>query len=138
MRSYIVTDEYSFGDMIAAREMPPEYEELRSLLNRVKENSDIEYLYAIYFENVNDVHSLTYAINTKTSEELASGGQYTYLGTPCEEGSFEVDTIKILQKAVKSGQVESGVLQGYSEGYGHMLNGYKVIFDSEGTAVGLL
>lgn len=136
--AYIITDEYSFGDMIAAREMPPEYEEMRSLLNRVKENSDIEYLYAIYFDNINDVHSLTYAINTKTSEELANGGQYTYLDTPCEEGSFELDTIRILQKAVKRGQKESGVLQGYSEGYGHMLNGYKVIFDSEGNAVGLL
>ena len=33
---------------------------------------------------------------------------------------------------------DSGVLEGYSEGYGHMFNGYKVIFDSNGEAVGLL
>ena len=136
--AYIITDEYNFGDMIAAREMPEAYEEMRSLLNKVKENSDIEYLYAIYFDNINDVHSLTYAINTKTSEELANGGTYTYLGTPCEEGSFEVVTIQTLREAVRNSQTESGVLEGHSDEYGDMLNGYKVIFDSNGNAVGLL
>ena len=136
--AYIITDEYKFGDMIAARDMPEDYEKMRSLLNNVKENSDIEYLYAIYFENINDINTLTYAINTKTSEELANGGKFTYLGTPCEEGSFEVDTIKTLREAVRSSQKESAVLQGHSEEYGHMLNGYKVIFDSDGNPVGLL
>ena len=136
--AYIITEEYSFGDMIAAREMPEDYEKMRSLLNNVKEHSDIEYLYAIYFDDINDVNSLTYAINTKTSEEMANGGKYTYLGTPCEEGSFEIDTIQTLRNAVRSSQKESGVLDGHSEEYGHMLNGYKVIFDSNGDPVGLL
>lgn len=136
--AYIITEEYSFGDMIAARDMPEDYETMRSLLNKVKEHSDIEYLYAIYFDDINDVNSLTYAINTKTSEEMANGGKYTYLGTPCEEGSFEIDTIQTLRNAVRSSQKESGVLDGHSEEYGHMLNGYKVIFDSDGNPVGLL
>ena len=136
--AYIITEEYSFGDMIAAREMPEDYEKMRSLLNNVKEHSDIEYLYAIYFDDINDVNSLTYAINTKTSEEMANGGKYTYLGTPCEEGSFEIDTIQTLRNAVRSSQKESGVLDGHSDEYGHMLNGYKVIFDSNGNPVGLL
>ena len=136
--AYIITDEYKFGDMIAAREMPEDYETMRSLLNKVKENSDIEYLYAIYFDNINDINSLTYAINTKTSEEIANGGTYTYLGTPCEEGSFEVETMQTLREAVRNSQTESGVLRGHSKEYGYMLNGYKVIFDSNGDAVGLL
>ena len=136
--AYAEAGDYSFGDMIAAREMPDGYEDMREGLNRVKENSDIEYLYAVYFDNIDDIHSLTYAINAKTSEEMQNGGSYTYLGTPCEEGSFEEETLLILQEAVKTGKTDSGVLSGYSEGYGHMLNGYKVIFDSEGDPVGLL
>ena len=40
--AYSITEDYSFGDMIAAREMPDEYEEMRSALNHVKENSDID------------------------------------------------------------------------------------------------
>ena len=136
--AYTVASDYSFGDMIAKREMPKEYEEMRSGLNHVKESSNIDYLYAVYFDNINDIHSLTYAINTKTAEELSNGGTYTYMGKPCEEGSFEEDTLLILQDAVKSKKTESGVLEGNSEGYGHMFNGYKVIFDSAGNSVGLI
>lgn len=136
--AYTVIDEYSFGDMITAREMPDAYEEMRKGLNHVKESSDIDYLYAVYFDDINDTSSLTYAINAKTENELNDGGTYTYLGTPCEEGSFEEDTLLILQDAVKSRKTESGVMQGYSKGYGHMFNGYKVIFNSAGEAVGLI
>ncbi|MBR3340367.1 MAG: HD domain-containing protein [Clostridiales bacterium] len=136
--AYTVTSDHAFGDMIAAREMPDEYETMREDLNTIKENSEIEYLYAIYFDDINDIHSLTYAINTKTSEELANGGKYTYLGTICEPGSFEDDTIRILQDAVRSGKTDSAFLDGYSDEYGHMLNGYKVIFDSDGNPAGLL
>ena len=136
--AYSITREYSFGDMIAARDMPEEYEEMRTGLNHVKESSDIDYLYAVYFEDLNDINSLTYAINTKTSQELEKGGSYTYLGTPCEKGSFTEDTLLTLQDAVKNKMLVSGVMDGYSEGYGHMFNGYKVIFDSDDNAVGLL
>ena len=136
--AYTVADEYSFGDMITAREMPDAYEEMRAGLNHVKESSDIDYLYAVYFDDVNDISSLIYAINAKTAEELNNGGTYTYLGTPCEEGSFEEDTLSILQDAVMTKKTDSDVMEGYSEGYGHMFNGYKVIFNSAGEAAGLI
>lgn len=83
--SYRASVQYSFGDMIADREMPPEYEVLREELNQIKESSDIEYLYAIYFENIDDLHSLHYAINAKTQKELSSGKPlseiYSYMET---------------------------------------------------------
>ena len=140
--AYEATDEYSFGDMIAERDMPDEYEEMRSELNKVKDCSDIEYLYAIYFEDINDIHSLHYAINAKTQEELASGKPlseiYSYMGKPCEDGAFEDDTRKTFQNAVMSGERSSMTLKGYSDEYGNMLNGYRVIYDSDDNAVGLL
>ncbi len=140
--AYRSTVDYSFGDMIKDREMPEDYEELRSELNKVKDSSDIEYLYAIYFEDVEDIHSLHYAINAKSQEELSSGKPlseiYSYMGRPCEEGGFEDDTLLILQKAVKERSKESGTLEGYSSEYGHMLNGYRVIYDSNDEAVGLI
>ena len=136
--AYTVSNEYSFGDMITDREMPDAYEQMRADLNHVKESSDIDYLYAVYFEDINDIHSLTYAINTKTAKELEDGGTYTYLGTPCEDGSFEDETLITLQEAVLTKKRDSGVTEGYSEGYGHMFNGYKVIYNSNDEAVGLL
>ena len=140
--AYRASMKYEFGDMIADRDMPEAYEQLRSELNTVKDSSDISYLYAIYFENPEDMHSLHYAINAKTQEELSSGKPlseiYTYMGKPCEEGAFHDDTLQILWNAVRSSKRDIGTLEGDSEGYGHMLNGYRVIFDSKDTPVGLL
>ncbi len=136
--AYKITEDYKFGDMIRNREMPDEYEQMRKGLNRVKDCSDIEYLYAIYFNDINDVHSLTYAINAKSQKEMENGGKYTYLGTPCEAEGFQIDSLTIFQKAVREGQKESNLIVGNSKEYGRMLNAYRVIFDSEGNAVGLL
>ena len=140
--AYRSSEKYAFGDMIASREMPEGYEEFRSELNEIKDSSRIEYLYAIYFEDIDDIHSLHYAINAKTKAELSTGAPlseiYSYMGRPCEEGSFEDDTLITLQQAVRSGMRESGTLDGYSSEYGHMLNGYRVVFDSEDRPAGLI
>ena len=144
--AYREASEYAFGDMILDRDMPEAYEKLRSELNKIKDSSNIEYLYAIYFDDVDDIHSLHYAINAKTEEEIKTGldsGKtlseiYTNMGTPCEEGSFEDDTLMLLQEAVKTGRKTSGALAGYSDVYGHMLNGYRVVFDSKGDPAGLI
>ena len=140
--AYRVTVRYSFGDMIADRSMPDDYEEMRRELNAVKDGARIEYLYAIYFDDIGDIHSLHYAINAKNHEELMSGRPlseiYTYMGRPVEEGGFEDDTLLTLQQAILSKNRESGLLDGYSDEYGHMLNGYRVIYDSNDNAVGLI
>jgi len=140
--SYRSCVDYSFGDMIKERDMPDDYEKFRSELNTVKDSSDIEYLYAVYFDDINDIHSLHYAINAKSQEELSSGKPlseiYSYMGKTCEEGAFEDDTLMLLRDAVKNKECESKTLEGYSDDYGHMLNGYRVVFDSDDNAVGLI
>ena len=144
--AYAEAEEYGFGDMIANRVMPEGYEKLRAKLNSIKDNSKIEYLYAIYFEDPDDIHSLCYAINAKTKAELLEGKKagktfseiYTYMGTPVEKGGFADDTLLTLQKAIKDKKTDSGTLEGYSDVYGHMLNGYHVVFDNQGNAAGLV
>ena len=136
--AYRAAVENAFGDMIAERQMPEGYEDFRRDLNEIKDSSGIEYLYAIYFEDLEDLHSLHYAINAKSQKELEAGASLTYLGTPCEHGAFADDTLLTLQQAVQSGKRDSGTLEGWSEEYGHMLNGYRVIYDSEDNPVGLL
>ena len=140
--AYRASDAYSFGDMIADRDMPEGYEELRTRLNAVKDGSEIEYLYAIYFEDINDLHSLHYAINAKSQEDLLSGQSlsemYSYMGRPATEGEFQNDALLTFQNAVKTRSRESGILEGYSDIYGHVLNGHRVIYDSRDNAVGLI
>ena len=140
--AYRATVAYDFGEMIANRDMPEGYETLRLELNQIKDSSRIEYLYAIYFDDIDDIHSLHYAINAKTQAELSTGAPlteiYTYMGRPCEAGGFEDDTLETLHQAVVDEKRENGTLEGYSDEYGHMLNGYRVIFDSQGRPVGLI
>ena len=136
--AYSASVKYSFGDMIKAREMPEEYEEFRKELNTFKECSSVEYMYAVYFNDINDIHSLHYAINAKTQKELSEGGELTYLGKPCEKDAFEDETLEVLREAVRSGKRDVGTLEGDSDAYGHMLNGYHVIFDSDNNPVGLI
>ena len=129
--AYRVTVRYSFGDMIADRSMPEDYEEMRRELNAVKDGARIEYLYAIYFDDIDDIHSLHYAINAKKHEELMSGRPlseiYTYMGRPVEEGGFEDDTLLTLQQAILSRKRESGLLDGYSdEEVGKRLDAYGI------------
>ena len=140
--AYRAAVKYDFGDMLTARDMPEGYEAFRSELNQIKDSSRIEYLYGIYFEDVEDIHSLHYAINAKTQAELSTGAPlsqiYTYMGKPVEEGGFADDTLRILQQAILDRKQENGTLEGYSEEYGHMLNGYRVVFDSRNNAAGLI
>ena len=140
--AYRKAEEYSFGDMVADREMPEGYEAFRDELNDIKDSSDIEYLYAIYFDDISDIHSLHYAINAKSQEERSAGRPlseiYTFMGKPVEEGGFEDDTLRILQQAVKDKKRDTGTLTGYSDVYGHMLNGYHVVYDHEDHAAGLI
>ena len=140
--AYRAAVKYDFGDMLTARDMPEGYEAFRLELNQIKDSSRIEYLYAIYFEDVEDIHSLHYAINAKTQAELSAGAPlsqiYTYMGKPVEEGGFADDTLRILQQAIKDRKQENGTLEGYSDEYGHMLNGYRVIYDSRDNAAGLI
>ena len=75
--------------MIADRSMPEGYEALREELNEIKDSSDIEYLYGVYFEDIDDIHSMRYAINAKSSKELQSDKPlseiYTFMGKPVFE-----------------------------------------------------
>ncbi|MBP0972907.1 MAG: PP2C family protein-serine/threonine phosphatase [Oscillospiraceae bacterium] len=140
--AYRASVKYGFGDMIAQRDMPEGYEEFREELNAVKDSSDINYLYAIYFDDIEDMHSLHYAINAKTQAELSTGKPlseiFTYMGKPCEVDAFEDDTLMTFWDAVRNGKRDIGILKGDSDAYGRMLNGYHVIYDSQDNAVGLL
>ena len=83
-------ENYSFGDMITNRTMPEEYEAFRSELNEIKDSSDIEYLYAIYFDDIENIHSLHYAINAKSKKELS----VNKLLTSVSKGSILISPFK--------------------------------------------
>lgn len=88
--AHSVANEFSFGDMIADRDMPEAYEEMRDRLNSVKESSEIDYLYAVYFDDINDMHSLKYAINAKTAEEMKTAENILISVHPVKREAFRM------------------------------------------------
>ena len=51
----LILDKYSLGDAVVRGEMNDDYEKARLELNEVKTSAEIEYLYAVYFEDIEDV-----------------------------------------------------------------------------------
>ncbi len=140
-----VFEKYKMGDMIARREMGEEYEKARLELNKIKNNADIKYLYAVYFEDVSDIHSLHYAINAKSDEELSRGlsaGKsieeiYSYMGRSYSPDEFDDGSLRAFQACVLNKQTEPDFHESDTPEYGHLISCYSAIFDSGGNAVGV-
>lgn len=130
------------GDMIKRRAMDDNYEDIRLLLNEIKDNSDIKYLYAVYFEDPDDIKTVTYAINAKNKEELSVGGPiediYSYMGERCEEDAFQESTLKLFQEALRLNDDVIRYEESETSVYGRLVICYKVIRDNDGDAVGIV
>ncbi len=139
-----VFEDYKIGDMIATRTMGEDYEKARLELNRIKNASDVNYLYAVYFEDLNDIQSHYYVINAKTDEELEKNKDvpiediYSYMGDKCEEGGYTENVLIAFRDAVRNGEDGLQCMESTTKQYGHLITCFTTIFDSQGNAVGIL
>ncbi len=139
-----VFEDYKLGDMIVNRKQGEGYDEARQDLNRIKNASDVKYLYSIYFEDLNDIHSGHYVINAKTTEELEKQKDlpleeiYNYLGEECEEDGYTDDVLTTLLESIKSGEEKIFYVESFTKEYGHLITCYRNVFDSNGNAVGII
>lgn len=138
----IILDKYSVGDAVVKGEMDDNYEKARLELNEIKTSANIEYLYAVYFEDIEDIKSACYVINAKSEEELAEAGSdadiYSYLGDPCEEDGFEEVNLRVFQNALRNDI--PGIIEQTSDTpeYGQLLTCCEVVHDSNGRPVAIL
>ncbi len=142
--SLYVLDDYKIGDMIVTRTMDDGYEEARLELNRIKNASDVNYLYAVYFEDMNDIHSHHYVVNAKTNEEIEQNKDipvedlYSYMGEECEEGGYTEEVLTAFNKAIRNGEDGIQHIESTTKEYGHLITCFTTVFDSNGNAVGIL
>lgn len=133
---------YKVGDMIVDRDMPPEYERTRHAINGIKEDADIKYLYAVYFEDIHDLHSICYVINAKTEAERNTGAPlediYSFMGEPCELDAFADSTLNLFKEAILLNDGLVRFEESETSQYGRLITCYKVINDSNGNAVGIV
>lgn len=141
-----VISEYGIGDMVEKREMPEAYEQARLELNKIKNNADIKYLYAVFFKDPNDLHSISYVINAKSDLELNEGYAegletsdiYSYMGEACEEDAFAESTLHLFSDSISQWSEEVRYEESTTEEYGHLVTCYCSIFDSTGKPVAIL
>ncbi len=135
-------DKNHMGDMIVRRAMDDNYEDVRQELNELKDNSDIKYLYAIYFDDMDDLNSLHYAINGKNKEELSVDlpieDIYSYMEEPCEEDAFQDSTKKLFKEAILLNDDLVRYEESETTQYGRLITCYKVVRDNKDNAVGII
>ena len=137
-----VWEEYRLGDMLVRREMDPDYEAARLELNKIKNHADIKYLFAIYFEDLNDLHSVCYVINAKSDEELSTGEPYeeiySYLGEQCEPDAFEDRVLQLYHDSIVTSDSRIHYIESMTKEYGHLVTCYRTEFDSSGNPVAII
>lgn len=66
------------------------FEQTQLDLNTLKERSEMEYIYMVYFPDGNDPHHMAYILNAYTEKEFREEPETIhYLGDPCGEGDFD-------------------------------------------------
>ena len=117
------------------------YQRTRAELNALKENSSIAYVYAVYFEDLNDPSSMCFVINGATQADLEGRSEedvYSFLGEPCSEGDFDQTMREIFIRALRRKDNAVQYHENSTEEYGDMLTCFKVLFSREGEAVAII
>ena len=126
---------YDLAGSVRTGEMDEGYGKTREELNRLKEESSVAYIYAVYFRDLSDPDSMCFVINGATKAELEGKAEedvYSFLGEECEAGDFDPDMRRLFLDTMNSKSSEVRFYKNSTEEYGDMLTGFRVLFDGEG------
>jgi len=109
-------------------------------LNTVKEKSEMEYVYMVYFPNPDDPHQMAYVLNAYTEKEYREEPETIHsLGDPCGEGDFDEVTTSLFYNCLKdNGNKTQTRFHINDSEYGYMMTGYLPVMDSNGNGVCVL
>lgn len=117
------------------------YENARKELDRVKENSEISYIYAVYFPNLENPEQADFVMNGNTAAELEDKAESEVRSTLGEDSgeSFALPMKTAFRDAMRenSESKENYIVNNTPE-YGYQMTGYTVIQNSKGESVCVL
>lgn len=114
--------------------------ELQQSLNTVKENSEMQFIYMVYFPDGNDPGQMAYVLNAFTEEELREESEtINALGDLCGEGDFDEIMRTLFYNSLQDegDKTETRFHINDSE-FGYMMTGYVPVLDSDGNGVAVL
>ena len=137
-----VCDRYGMGDLVTEQKMDENYEAARLALNEIKNNSDVKYISAVFFEDIDDLHSLCYVINAKNDEELNTGEPiediYSYMGEHTQEDEYTDEMLKLFRECILNADTDIKYKGSDTPEYGRLITCYRAMLDSEGNAVAVI
>ena len=146
-------DVTSLKNVIETQDIDESYEALQIELNAVKENSDAQYIYIIYYTDGAENDTIAYAImgytRAEIEEELAQDDSLYYimdsLGYIAGENDFAEDFRTSLKEAVSRGDTEVYFIDNKTEVVNTLIDsveyvktGYMPVRDSNGELVAVL
>lgn len=113
------------------------YERTQSALNAVKENTEMEFVYMVYFPDVKDPHHMSYVLNAYTEQEFREEAEtINSLGDPCGEGDFDEVTQGLFYSCLSDdGNKTMTRFHINDSEYGYMMTGYLPITDAYGNGI---
>lgn len=118
------------------------YENTRKSLGALKEDSEISYIYSVYFPDPSDTTSMNFIMNGTTEAELAGQKEsdvISRLGEPCMD-AFGQDMKDAFWNALygENGAGDRCYIVNRTEEYGYQMTGYTVLRDRTGAGFGIL
>jgi len=116
------------------------FERVQTALNTVKEESEMEYIYMVYFPNPDNPQQMAYVLNAYTERELREEPEtINSLGDLCGEGDFDEIMTTLFYNCLHDADTETQTRFHINDSeYGYMMTGYLPITDSNGNGVCLL
>jgi len=136
----VAADDIDGDDMrvcIETLQKSENYEETQIALNTVKEKTEMEYVYMIYFPDPEDPKHMAYVLNAYTEQELREEAEtINTLGDICGEGDFDEVTTNLFYNSLNDGSSQTMTRFHVNDSeYGYNMTGYKPIIDSYGNGV---
>lgn len=116
------------------------FERAQIALNTVKEESEMEYVYMVYFPNPDDSRQMAYVLNAYTERELREEADtINSLGDLCGEGDFDTVTTTLFYNSLRDDENKAQTRFHINDSeYGYNMTGYLPVMDSNGNGVCIL
>lgn len=122
---------------IESRQKSAGYERTQKALNIVKENSEMEFVYVVYFPDMEDPQQMAYALNAYTKKELREEAEtIKTLGDPCGEGDFDDIMTRLFYNSLRDDMSKTTTRFHVNDSeYGYMMTGYLPVIDADGNGI---
>ncbi|NLB17548.1 MAG: SpoIIE family protein phosphatase [Syntrophomonadaceae bacterium] len=116
------------------------FERAQIALNTVKEESEMEYVYMVYFPNPDDSRQMAYVLNAYTERELREEADtINSLGDLCGEGDIDTVTTTLFYNSLRDDENKAQTRFHINDSeYGYNMTGYLPVMDSNGNGVCIL